>query len=139
MIDFSIARRREGVSAHDAILDACTVRFRPIMMTTLAAILGTLPIAFGLGAGAESRQPLGIAVVGGLLTSTQLTPSCPAGYFHTDPHKHVTRAVVTHVHGDPAKSGCARTWTDTPGYRPRKHPHGAAAKGKPPENRTGLG
>src|SRR3546814_3021278 len=62
MIDFAIARRREGVSAHDAILEACTVRFRPIMMTTLAAILGTLPIALGLGAGAESRQPLGIAV-----------------------------------------------------------------------------
>src|SRR3546814_17251291 len=73
MIDFSIARRREGVSAHDAILEACTVRFRPIMMTTLAAILGTLPIALGLGAGAESRQPLGIAVVGGLLTSQLLT------------------------------------------------------------------
>src|SRR3546814_8015716 len=49
MIDFAIARRREGVSAHDAILEACTVRFRPIMMTTLAAILGTLPIALGLG------------------------------------------------------------------------------------------
>src|SRR3546814_14027324 len=73
MIDFAIARRREGVSAHDAILEACTVRFRPIMMTTLAAILGTLPIALGLGAGAESRQPLGIAVVGGLLTSQLLT------------------------------------------------------------------
>lgn len=73
MIDFAIARRREGVSAHDAIFEACTVRFRPIMMTTLAAILGTLPIALGLGAGAESRQPLGIAVVGGLLTSQLLT------------------------------------------------------------------
>src|SRR3546814_7619174 len=71
MIDFAIARRREGVSAHDAILEACTVRFRPIMMTTLAAILGTLPIALGLGAGAESRQPLGIAVVGGLLTRSE--------------------------------------------------------------------
>lgn len=73
MVDFAIGRRREGVSAHDAILEACTVRFRPIMMTTLAAILGTLPIALGLGAGAESRQPLGIAVVGGLLTSQLLT------------------------------------------------------------------
>jgi HAE1 family hydrophobic/amphiphilic exporter-1 len=73
MVDFAIARRREGASAHDAILEACTVRFRPIMMTTLAAILGTLPIALGLGAGAESRQPLGIAVVGGLLTSQLLT------------------------------------------------------------------
>ncbi|WP_020648348.1 efflux RND transporter permease subunit [Solimonas variicoloris] len=73
MVDFAIARRREGISARDAILEACTVRFRPIMMTTLAAILGVLPIALGLGAGAESRQPLGIAVVGGLLTSQLLT------------------------------------------------------------------
>jgi HAE1 family hydrophobic/amphiphilic exporter-1 len=73
MVDFAIARRREGVSARDAIFEACTVRFRPIMMTTLAAIFGTLPIALGLGAGAESRQPLGIAVVGGLLTSQLLT------------------------------------------------------------------
>lgn len=73
MVDFAIGRRREGASAHDAILEACTTRFRPIMMTTLAAILGTLPIALGLGAGAESRQPLGIAVVGGLLSSQLLT------------------------------------------------------------------
>ncbi|MFT4045311.1 MAG: efflux RND transporter permease subunit [Solimonas sp.] len=73
MVDFAIARRREGANAHDAILEACTVRFRPIIMTTLAAIFGTLPIALGLGAGAESRQPLGIAVVGGLLTSQLLT------------------------------------------------------------------
>ena len=55
------------------MLEACLVRFRPIMMTTLAAIFGTLPIALALGAGAESRQPLGIAVVGGLLTSQLLT------------------------------------------------------------------
>src|SRR3546814_12154277 len=80
MIDFAIARRREGVSAHDAILEACTVRFRPIMMTTLAAILGTLPIALGLGAGAESRQPLGVAVVGGLLTSQLLTLYLPSEF-----------------------------------------------------------
>ncbi|SEQ69832.1 hydrophobic/amphiphilic exporter-1, HAE1 family [Solimonas aquatica] len=73
MIDFAIARRREGLSAEDAIFQACTVRFRPIMMTTLAAVLGVLPIALGLGAGAESRQPLGIAVVGGLLSSQLLT------------------------------------------------------------------
>ena len=73
MVDFALARRREGVAAEDAILEACLVRFRPIMMTTLAAIFGTLPIALGLGAGAESRRPLGIAVVGGLLTSQLLT------------------------------------------------------------------
>jgi HAE1 family hydrophobic/amphiphilic exporter-1 len=74
MIDFAIeARRSEGVSAHDAIYEACMVRFRPIMMTTMAALVGTLPIALGLGAGAESRRPLGLAVVGGLLVSQTLT------------------------------------------------------------------
>ena len=67
MIDFAIeAQRNQGASAHDAIHEACMVRFRPIMMTTMAALVGTLPIAMGLGAGAESRQPLGLAVVGGL-------------------------------------------------------------------------
>jgi len=74
MIDFAIeARRKEGVSAEEAIVDACVVRFRPIMMTTMAALMGTLPIAIGYGAGAESRQPLGLAVVGGLLFSQMLT------------------------------------------------------------------
>jgi HAE1 family hydrophobic/amphiphilic exporter-1 len=74
MIDFAVeAERDEGKSAVDAIFDACTVRFRPIMMTTMAALLGTLPIALGLGAGAESRRPLGHAVVGGLLFSQILT------------------------------------------------------------------
>ena len=73
MVDFALQRRREGASAEDAMMEACLVRFRPIMMTTLAAIFGTLPIALALGAGAESRQPLGIAVVGGLVTSQLLT------------------------------------------------------------------
>ena len=73
MVDFALQKEREGASAEDAMLEACLVRFRPIMMTTLAAIFGTLPIALALGAGAESRQPLGIAVVGGLLTSQLLT------------------------------------------------------------------
>ena len=73
MLDFAIHRRREGESAIDAMVDACTVRFRPIMMTTLAAILGTLPIAIGFGAQAEAHQALGIAVVGGLVFSQLLT------------------------------------------------------------------
>jgi len=74
MIDFAIeARRGEGKSAEEAIVEACLVRFRPIMMTTMAALMGTLPIAMGLGAGAESRRPLGLAVVGGLLFSQMLT------------------------------------------------------------------
>src|SRR5205814_6733150 len=71
--DFAVEAERAGKSAKDAILEACMVRFRPIMMTTMAALFGTLPIALGLGAGAASRRPLGLAVVGGLLFSQLLT------------------------------------------------------------------
>jgi HAE1 family hydrophobic/amphiphilic exporter-1 len=73
MIDFAIERRRVGLSAEAAIREAATLRFRPIMMTTFAAIFGSLPIALGTGAGAELRQPLGVAVVGGLVLSQLLT------------------------------------------------------------------
>jgi HAE1 family hydrophobic/amphiphilic exporter-1 len=74
MIDFALERqRRDGVPAAQAIVEACQIRFRPIMMTTMAALVGTLPIAIGWGAGAEVRQPLGMAVVGGLLVSQFLT------------------------------------------------------------------
>jgi HAE1 family hydrophobic/amphiphilic exporter-1 len=73
MVDFAIEARKEGAAALDAITEACVVRFRPIMMTTMAALFGTLPIALGIGAGAESRQPLGVAVVGGLLFSQLIT------------------------------------------------------------------
>ncbi|HXK10990.1 MAG TPA: efflux RND transporter permease subunit [Vicinamibacteria bacterium] len=74
MIDFALdAQRREGRSPAEAIYEGCLIRFRPIMMTTMAALMGTLPIALGFGAGAESRRPLGLAVVGGLLVSQLLT------------------------------------------------------------------
>ncbi len=74
MIDFALeSQRREGKNAAEAIFEACQVRFRPIMMTTMAALLGTLPIALGFGAGAEARRPLGLAVVGGLVFSQILT------------------------------------------------------------------
>jgi HAE1 family hydrophobic/amphiphilic exporter-1 len=73
MIDFAIDRRRVGLAAEAAIREAALLRFRPIMMTTFAAIFGTLPIALGTGAGAELRQPLGVAVVGGLVLSQLLT------------------------------------------------------------------
>jgi HAE1 family hydrophobic/amphiphilic exporter-1 len=73
IIDFAIERRRLGLAAEPAIREACLLRFRPIMMTTFAAIFGTLPIALGTGAGAELRQPLGIAVIGGLCVSQLLT------------------------------------------------------------------
>jgi HAE1 family hydrophobic/amphiphilic exporter-1 len=73
MVDFAIERRTVGLSAEHAIREAALLRFRPIMMTTFAAIFGTLPIALGAGAGAELRQPLGVSVVGGLLVSQLLT------------------------------------------------------------------
>ncbi|MFI5001666.1 MAG: efflux RND transporter permease subunit [Reyranellales bacterium] len=73
MVDFAIERRSQGASAEEAIIEAAVLRFRPIMMTTACALLGSLPIALGHGAGAELRQPLGVTVVGGLLVSQLLT------------------------------------------------------------------
>jgi HAE1 family hydrophobic/amphiphilic exporter-1 len=74
MIDFALeAQRTEGLSPADAIYRGCLVRFRPIMMTTMAALMGTLPIALGLGAGGEARRPLGVSVVGGLAFSQVVT------------------------------------------------------------------
>jgi HAE1 family hydrophobic/amphiphilic exporter-1 len=106
MIDFALARERgEGISAHDAILEAARIRFRPIMMTTMAALMGTLPIAVGFGQGGETRQPLGLAVVGGLLLSQLLTLYItPVIYIYLD------RA------GD-----WARNWRGRPARGP--HPH----------------
>jgi HAE1 family hydrophobic/amphiphilic exporter-1 len=73
-IDFALeAERREGKSPAEAIYEGCLIRFRPIMMTTMAALLGALPISLGWGAGGEARRPLGLAVVGGLLFSQFIT------------------------------------------------------------------
>jgi HAE1 family hydrophobic/amphiphilic exporter-1 len=73
-IDFALeAERKDGLSPHDAIYQGCLIRFRPIMMTTMAALLGGLPIAMGYGAGGEARKPLGLAVVGGLAFSQLMT------------------------------------------------------------------
>ncbi len=74
MIDFALAaERNEGKSSRDAIFQACLLRFRPILMTTMAAMLGALPLAFGTGTGSELRRPLGITIVGGLIFSQMLT------------------------------------------------------------------
>jgi len=74
MVDFALdAERHEGLSPEESIYQACLVRFRPIMMTTMAAMFGALPLAIGMGIGSELRKPLGVAIVGGLIVSQILT------------------------------------------------------------------
>jgi multidrug efflux pump subunit AcrB len=74
MVDFALeAERHQGLTPEDSIYQACLVRFRPIMMTTMAALFGAIPLAIGMGVGSELRKPLGIAIVGGLIISQMLT------------------------------------------------------------------
>jgi multidrug efflux pump subunit AcrB len=86
MIDFAIeAERNHGMNSRDAIFEACLLRFRPILMTTMAALLGALPLALGTGTGSELRRPLGITIIGGLIVSQLLTLfTTPVVYLYFD-------------------------------------------------------
>ena len=117
MIDFALQRREVGLGAEEAIREACLLRFRPIMMTSLAAIFGALPIALGTGAGAELRQPLGVAVVGGLLVSQLLTLYItPVVYLYLDKADRMLKRRLNPVveehdtHEPPAPHAIAAEW-----------------------------
>src|SRR5207247_10967780 len=114
MIDFALeAQRNEDKSAAEAIYQGCLVRFRPIMMTTMAALMGTLPIALGLGAGAESRRALGVSVVGGLFFSQIVTLFLPpVVYIYLVLARLWTRKVTMHKHPAELDAASASTGDD---------------------------
>jgi multidrug efflux pump len=140
MIDFALeGERRRGLSAEDAIYQACVLRFRPIMMTTMAALLGGLPLALGSGAGSELRRPLGIAIVGGLLLSQFLTLyTTPVVYIYLSRFSHLRwfrrRKIdpeITMPDAGPAPANRRIGDTGSQGIEAparRQHVRGAAAK-----------
>jgi multidrug efflux pump subunit AcrB len=102
MIDFALAAtRNEGKNSYDSIVEACMLRFRPILMTTMAALLGALPLALGTGTGSELRRPLGITIIGGLIMSQLLTLySTPVVYLYFDSLRHWRDEVRAQKQGD---------------------------------------
>jgi multidrug efflux pump subunit AcrB len=103
MIDFAIELERGGKTPQESIYEACVMRFRPILMTTLAALLGALPLALGSGTGSELRRPLGIAIVGGLTVSQMLTLfTVPVTYLFFDKlTRHIKRQPIHPVAQSP--------------------------------------
>ena len=105
MIDFALAaERNEGKNSHDSIVEACMLRFRPILMTTMAALLGALPLALGTGTGSELRRPLGITIIGGLIMSQLLTLyTTPVVYLYFDSLQHWWDGVRNPIEHEPAR------------------------------------
>jgi multidrug efflux pump len=103
MIDFALdAERRQGLDSREAIYQACVMRFRPIMMTTMAALLGALPLALGTGVGSELRRPLGVSIIGGLIVSQMLTLyTTPIVYLYLDRFRRWALERWHRIHPDP--------------------------------------